>query len=252
MKTFLRLAAVGFRPSLRPGLGGVLCGGGFRDRLGSRFSAGFAAGFAATCFTTALTAAGLRRDFLCGFGRGSFGGFGGGGFGLLAERVEDDAEHLFFWRRLAGEDFELARALLHEHLDAGDDGDGLLARHADERRFQRVVDEVEDELGVEVLGFEDGGRLVAGHAYGSGVDDDVEGGLGDGVLLDGLGAGLAGEFLRGLGVRLRMKTSAPRSRTPKTAARAAPPAPSTRTFAPRRERRFSSGPTMPATSVLKP
>ena len=42
-------------------------------------------------------------------------------------------------------------------------------------------------------------RLVAGHADGRGVDDDVEGGLGERVLLDGLGAGLAGEFLGGFG-----------------------------------------------------
>ena len=105
--------------------------------------------------------------------------------------MEDDAQHLFFGGGLAGEDLELARALLHEHLDAGDDGDALLAGHAEQRRFERVVDEVEDQLGVEVLGFEQLRGLVAGHADGRGVDDDVEGGLGDGVLLDGLGAGLA-------------------------------------------------------------
>jgi hypothetical protein len=78
-------------------------------------------------------------------------------------------------------------------------GDPLLAGEVDERCLERVVDEVEDEAGVEVLGFEDGRGLVAGHADGGGVDDDVEGGLGEGVLLDGLGAGLAGELLRGLG-----------------------------------------------------
>ena len=43
------------------------------------------------------------------------------------------------------------------------------------------------------------GALLAGHADGRGVDDDVEGGLGERFLLDGLGAGLAGEFVRGLG-----------------------------------------------------
>ncbi len=41
--------------------------------------------------------------------------------------------------------------------------------------------------------------LLSGHADGGGVDDDVEGGLGERILLDGLGAGLAGELLRGLG-----------------------------------------------------
>ena len=105
-----------------------------------------------------LGGGGFGASGLCcgGFGGGSFGGFGGGCFGLLAEGVEDDAEHLLFGGGFAGEDFELARALLHEHLDAGDDGDALLAGHVDERRLQRVVDEVEDEAGVEVLGFEDG------------------------------------------------------------------------------------------------
>ena len=53
-------------------------------------------------------------------------------------------------------------------------------------------------------------------------------------------------------VRLRMKTLAPFSRRPNTAARAAPPAPSTSTLAPASGIRFSSGPVMPATSVLKP
>ena len=40
--------------------------------------------------------------------------------------------------------------------------------------------------------------------------------------------------------------------TPVKAVPAAPPAPSTSTFAPRSDMRFSSGPVMPATSVLKP
>jgi hypothetical protein len=121
------------------------------------------------------------------FRGGSCGGLGGG-LGLLAEGVDDDAQHLLFGGGLAGPDLELARALLHEHLDAGDDWDALLAGETEQRRFEWVVDEVEDELGVEVLGFEDGCALDAGHADGRGVDDDVEAGLGEGVFLDGLGA----------------------------------------------------------------
>jgi len=53
-------------------------------------------------------------------------------------------------------------------------------------------------------------------------------------------------------VRLTMKTSAPCSTRPKTAARAAPPAPTTAMRAPFSFSRFSSGRTTPATSVLKP
>ncbi len=74
--------------------------------------------------------------------------------------MDDDAEHLFLGGGLAGEDLELARALLDEHLDAGDDGDALLAGETEQRGFERVVDEVEDELGVEVLRFEDLSALV--------------------------------------------------------------------------------------------
>ncbi len=113
--------------------------------------------------------------------------------------MDHDAEHLFLGSGLAGPDLELARALLDEHLDAGDDGDALLAGHAEERGLERVVDEIEDQLGVQVLRVKQRRGLVAGHADGRGVDDDVEGGLGDGVLLDGLGSGLAGELLRGFG-----------------------------------------------------
>ena len=96
----------------------------------------------------------LRRFCFVGWG----GGLCCGCFGGLAQSVDDDAQHLFFGGGLAGPDFELARALLHEHLDARDDGDVLLAGQAEERRFERVVDEIEDELGVQVLRFEDAGR----------------------------------------------------------------------------------------------
>ncbi len=54
------------------------------------------------------------------------------------------------------------------------------------------------------------------------------------------------------GVRFRMDTSAPLARSPNTAARAAPPAPSTSTRAPCRATRGSMAATMPYTSVLNP
>ena len=69
-----------------------------------------------------------------------------------------------------------------------------------QRRLERVVDQVEDQLGVEVLRLRGaGGALLPAMPIGRGVDDDVEVRLGERVLLDGLGAGLAGELLRGLG-----------------------------------------------------
>ena len=59
-----------------------------------------------------------------------------GGLAALAQRVQHDAEHLLLGSGLAGPDLELARALLDEHLDAGDDRDALLARHADAAAFR--------------------------------------------------------------------------------------------------------------------
>lgn len=98
--------------------------------------------------------------------------------------MDDYAEHLLFGSWFAGPDFELTRALLHEHLDAGDDGDVLLAGEAQQRCLQWVVDEIEDELGVQVFRFEDLIALLSCHAYGCGVDDDVERGFGECVFLD--------------------------------------------------------------------
>jgi hypothetical protein len=123
--------------------------------------------------------------------------------------VDDDAQHLFFGGGFAGEDFELARALLDEHLDAGDDGDALLAGHAEQRGFERVVDQIEDELGVEVFRFEKLRGFDSRHADGRCGDDGVEGGFRDGVFLDGLRAGLAGEFLCGLGGAVEDKDFGP-------------------------------------------
>ena len=119
----------------------------------------------------------------------------GGGLGLLTQGVDDHAQHLFFGSGFAGENLELACTLLDEHFDAGDDRNTFLARETEQRGFEWVVDQVEDKFGVEVFGFENLVALDAGHADGGRVDDGVEGGLGDCVLLDGLGAGLTGQFL---------------------------------------------------------
>jgi len=132
---------------------------------------------------------------------------GGGLFGLLAQGVDDDAQHLFLGGGLAGPDLELAGALLDEHLDAGDDIEALLTGGADERGVGGVVDQVEDDLGAEFFGGEEqaavGGTLVAGHADGRGVDDDVEAGrillAVERFALEDLCAGLAGELGGGFG-----------------------------------------------------
>ena len=80
--------------------------------------------------------------------------------------MEDDAHHLFFGRRAAGPDFELARTLLHKHFDTRDDRDACLASEAEQRSFERVVDEIEDEFSAEVFGCERRDGLVPGHADG--------------------------------------------------------------------------------------
>ncbi len=113
--------------------------------------------------------------------------------------MDDDSQHLFFGSWLSGPDLELTGALLNEHLDAGDDGNVLLTGETEERGFEWVIDQIEDQLGVEVLGFEQRRALDAGHADGGRVDDDVEQRLGECVLLDGLRAGLLGELLAGFG-----------------------------------------------------
>ena len=66
------------------------------------------------------------------------------GLRALAQRVQHHAQHLFFRSGLADPYLKLARALLHEHLHAGDHSDALLAGEPQQRRLNRVVDQVED------------------------------------------------------------------------------------------------------------
>jgi len=113
--------------------------------------------------------------------------------------VDDYAEHFFFGGGFAGPDFELAGSLVDEHFDAGDDGEAFFAGHADQRRVDGVVDQVEDEAGVELLRFEERGGLDALHADGRCINDDVEIGFGDLLAANDFRLGLAGEFFRGVG-----------------------------------------------------
>src|SRR3954453_22558804 len=47
----------------------------------------------------------------------------------------------------AGPDFELPHGLLYEHLDTGDGDLLLLLRAANERRLERIVDQIENDIG---------------------------------------------------------------------------------------------------------
>ena len=89
-----------------------------------------------------------------------------------------------------------------KHLDPGDDGNAELAGGADERRVGWVIDEVEDQLGPNLLGPQDLSSGVAAHADRRGVDDDVEAGgvrlLREVLVLEDLGTGLLGELGGGL------------------------------------------------------
>ena len=76
-----------------------------------------------------------------------------GGFRCLAEGMDDDLEHLFFGRGFPGPDLKLTGTLLDEHLYACDDGDTLAAGELEQWGIDGVVDEVEDEFGLE------GGRV---------------------------------------------------------------------------------------------
>ncbi len=101
--------------------------------------------------------------------------------------MDNHTQHLLLRCRFAREYLELTPSLLHKHLDASDNRNAFLASHAQQRVFQRVVDQIEDQFGVEVLGFEKLRRLDSRHADRRRVDDDVERCLGNSILLDGLG-----------------------------------------------------------------
>src|SRR5271165_3932131 len=109
------------------------------------------------------------------------------------------AQHLFFRSGFACPDLELPGTLVNEHLHACDHGNTFLPRHANERRLKRVVDQVEDQPRVNLIGLEEARRLDSMHTGWSGVDDDVEAALGQLLTLKGLGLGLTREFLCGFG-----------------------------------------------------
>src|ERR1700722_19229175 len=65
---------------------------------------------------------------------------------LAAAKLElNDTGHFRFRRWLAGPDFELARALLREHLESADDVQAAGFCQLEQRCVERVVDHVEDE-----------------------------------------------------------------------------------------------------------
>ena len=88
--------------------------------------------------------------------------------------MENDSQHLFFGSGFAGPDLKLARTLLHEHLDAGDDGYATFAGGPYERRIDGVVNSVEDQPGIQFLWMKDHLELLTGHACGGGIHDHVE------------------------------------------------------------------------------
>src|SRR5207302_9846112 len=117
---------------------------------------------------------------------------------LLAQRMYDHTQHLLLRRGFAREYLELARALLHKHLNARNNRNALLASHAKQRRLQRVVDQIEHKLRIQVFGFKHLRRLDSRHPDRRRVDNDVELRLGNSIFLDRLRARLPSKLLRGL------------------------------------------------------
>src|SRR5579862_1390880 len=105
--------------------------------------------------------------------------------------MDDNSEHLLFGSGFAGPDLKLARALVYEHLDAGNDWNIFLTRHAQQRGIDRVIDHVEDEARIYFLRFENMVWLDAAHAYRGRVQDDVELCFGELLAFKGLGFCLA-------------------------------------------------------------
>ena len=128
----------------------------------------------------------------------------------------------------------------------------LGARHLDQLRLDRVIDQIENELGVQLFGLQRG-VLAVGHPDGSSIDDDVERSLGNIGAFQMLDFRLPRQRLRCLrgavddedlsALRLQAESRRPRhsTRADDEDARA-------------RQVRGASpaGATMPPTSVLKP
>ena len=108
----------------------------------------------------------------------------------------DHALHLGLGGRFAGPKLELARALLDEHLQAGDDRNAARLGQLEQRRLQRVVDHVEDQTGVEFILCDGQRRLGAGHAAGRGVDEHIKAAFGELLALERVGLGLLAQGRR--------------------------------------------------------
>ena len=70
---------------------------------------------------------------------------------LLAQLMDDDPQHLFLGGRLARPNLELPRTLVDEHLDARDHRNSFFPRRPDQRRIDRVIDQVEDQPGIDLI-----------------------------------------------------------------------------------------------------
>ena len=109
---------------------------------------------------------------------------GGGGLLRVAAELEFYyAQHFAFRGGFASPDFELACALLHEHLKAADDGEAARLGELEEWGFYRCIDQIENQRCVELVFFDGELLLEAGHATGRGVDDGVKAAFGEGGLL---------------------------------------------------------------------
>src|SRR5205814_4379558 len=81
----------------------------------------------------------------------------------------------------------------------------LLTSHPQQRRLQRIVNQIEHQLCVKVLGFKQLWCLDSSHPDRCRIDNNVELRLGDSILFDRLRARLARELLRRLGCAIENK-----------------------------------------------
>ncbi len=75
--------------------------------------------------------------------------------GALSKRMYHHSHHLFFRRGLAGPDLKLPRSLVHEHLYTRNHCDSFFASRSDQRRINRVVDQIEDQPRIDLFRLQD-------------------------------------------------------------------------------------------------
>src|SRR5258706_7921328 len=89
--------------------------------------------------------------------------------------------------RFAGKDLELPYGLLDEHLDPRNDYLILLSRPANQRGFERIVDQVEHHVGRN-FAIEEAAVDVRKHTERSRVHNGIEAAFGHQLPYQGLGA----------------------------------------------------------------